>query len=534
MDKKRLRIFSIFFLILFLLADIAIASYIFSNTVRDNSPDWVYEPGTDIVSVAFSGGGNAFVYGTGNNIYFHYAYNPTSSRYYELDSAVKSLMISKNVNAFVAADMENNLYFLRYGSGPDMDLIFKVPFDKNIDLRGMVVLGETAQTTRFLASSEESIYIFSSRSVQPLLEYDFGERVNEAAISHYGDLTVAGTESGNVYFFRTFEETLEWQCQCDSAVTSIAISPFAGYALIGCDNGSVYLYDTDEQTMLWKKSIGSSVREVFIRSTATESLVLDSNNVAYLFEKDGENIKTLEDVDQLYMPYWSEYITYSSDDVLFLVRDNRNIDEWKYDTNDDIRLIFTDYGSSVVMLLFKDRIEFILEDQLMVYGSRSYWAGLAILILGQILVMAYTQYLQRSWIYGIIHNREFLEFFVGALFGLLAAGILAGSLDDLESINLIIGSISAGLASWQCSRVGGGLIGAFVGYITGLFGALAIGGAFGIYYWVGGAEENILSSLVGTAFYGGLLGAFYSIIGFIVGLVIKDYFEEYRRKRKTP
>jgi hypothetical protein len=100
-------------------------------------------------------------------------------------------------------------------------------------------------------------------------------------------------------------------------------------------------------------------------------------------------------------------------------------------------------------------------------------------------------------------------------------------------MNIIVAVISCGLASWQCSRLKGGFVGAFAGYVAGFFGSLAIGAAFGIYNWLGGAEDNILMSLFGTAFVGGLLGAIFSVVGVGIGLFIKGYFEEYRlRKHK--
>ncbi|HOP09320.1 MAG TPA: hypothetical protein PLC12_03790, partial [Candidatus Methanofastidiosa archaeon] len=377
-----------------------------------------------------------------------------------------------------------------------------------------------------------SIYLFTSASNEPVLSWDFDEPVNAAYISHYGDYVVAGTESGQVYFFRAFQESLEWQCTCDSAVLSISISPFAQFALIGCADGSVYLYNIEQQALIWKKSLGASIGSVFVRSSATESMALDATETLHLFGGDGEEINTIDGVDVSSMPYWSEFFLYSKDGMFNLQREDSATADWNYFDSEELRYIDSNYGSSTVMLTYKDNMKFFFEDQLMILGSRKLWAMLSLLVVVQSAMVFYMFYLQKSSFYQVINNREFLEFFVGALFGMLAVVVLARG-TDIDYMNLTIGAISAGLASWQLSKVEGALVGSFLGYITGLFGSFAIGGAFGLYHWMGGAEQDIISSFFGTAFYGGLLGAFYSIVGIVVGLVIKDYFDEYRRKRRS-
>ncbi|MDD4281739.1 MAG: hypothetical protein PHW58_05900, partial [Candidatus Methanofastidiosa archaeon] len=108
---------------------------------------------------------------------------------------------------------------------------------------------------------------------------------------------------------------------------------------------------------------------------------------------------------------------------------------------------------------------------------------------------------------------------------------LAMSAGTYNTMNIIIGSAACGLSAWQCSRLRGGFVGAFAGYVVGFFGSIAIGAAFGVYRWLGGAEQNIVSSLFGSAFVGGLLGAVFSVIGVVIGLVIKGYLEEYRQRK---
>jgi len=532
MDKKRIKLIILVLSIIFLFLDIALASLIFSGTVRENDPDWVFNTDSDILDSNLSGVGEAFIYGAGDTIYLHYASNPNPIRSYTLDSGVKSVTVSNDIKSMVAIDMENNLYLFRFGGEPGLlTLQYMVHFDENIELGGLVVIGGTAQTTRILVHTDNSVYMYSSRSDQPLARWDFEGGVDSTRISHYGDIVLVGSRSGEMYVYRTFEQSLEWQCTCDSDITSMAISPFAKFALVGTSSGSVYLYDIEEKDLLWKKSLNSPVKEVFIRSSGSESLIWCADKNAYLFDRDGAQIKFIEGADSIYLSFWGEYVSYSRNDEFFMHREARKSADWKYTIDHEIRYIDSNYGSTIVMLTFKDRVELFYEDQLMVMGSRYYWSLLSIVIIMELFVLGYLFYIQKGLIYDIINNREFLEFIIGALAGIAVTIALSGGIDDIDSINLVIGMLSAGLSSWMCSRIGGGFVGAFSGYIVGLFGSVAIGAAFGIYYWLGGAEDNIISSTLGTAFYGGLLGMFYCLIGVIVGLVIKGYFEEYRRKK---
>ncbi|MHC1605542.1 MAG: hypothetical protein ACXQTP_06215, partial [Candidatus Methanofastidiosia archaeon] len=107
MEKKRLRALVYAFLVSFLLIDIVFALYIFNSTVRYNEPDWIFHSEGDILSSDYSGTGDAFVYGTGSSIYFHYFFNPKASRSYTLDSVVKKVVVSNNKKYVAASDLEN-------------------------------------------------------------------------------------------------------------------------------------------------------------------------------------------------------------------------------------------------------------------------------------------------------------------------------------------------------------------------------------------------------------------------------------------
>jgi len=72
MKAKKYKAVVICLVAIFLITDIIVASFVFNSTSRENSPDWTLFCDEDILTSDFSGTGNAFVYGSGNSIFFHH------------------------------------------------------------------------------------------------------------------------------------------------------------------------------------------------------------------------------------------------------------------------------------------------------------------------------------------------------------------------------------------------------------------------------------------------------------------------------
>jgi len=531
MKAKKYKAVVICLVAIFLITDIIVASFVFNSTSRENSPDWTLFCDEDILTSDFSGTGNAFVYGSGNSIFFHHIFNPNSSRFSILDAPVRQVFLSNNSKFCSASDMENNIYLFSYGGGPEMKLLYKAKFDTTATIVDLIVIGKTIQTTRLLVYSGNTIYVFDSTSPEPLWSWTFDDVITSAEISHYGDVIAVGTASGSLHVFRTFEERLVWENTCDSKINAVASSPFALFLVAGTSNGSVYLYDIKNADLIWKESFGYPIKKACIRSSATECLVQGEGGAACLFDKNSVLINHLEDVEVAHISFWGEYLAVASINEFSMFRGGGSVAEWVYEYNEPVRFIHLNYGATYVMLTYKDSIKFFIEDQLIIFGSRTYWSFLAIIIVLELLILLYIMYAQKGTFYSIVKNREFIEFFIGAAGGLLVVFALSHSTGSLDVFNLVVGMFSAGIASWQCSRMGGGFVGAFGGYVSAFFSSLSIGGAFGIYYWLNGLEQNIISSLFGTALFGGLLGTVFGLIGVLIGLFVKGYFEEYRMKK---
>ncbi|RZN46577.1 hypothetical protein EF808_05410 [archaeon] len=530
MERRKITSVGIVLIMVFLAIDVIFASYIFNSTVHTNAPDWTNDVEGDILASDLTDGGNAFFYGIGPTVYFSYYKSPRASQSYSLAAPVREVFISNNLKRFLARDAENNVYLFAYGAGPELKQYYTISYDEPVDVIGLVSLGKTGYTTRFATFTSDTLHVYSDASTDPLWTHTFPSLITSARISHYADIIAVGTEDGTFYVFKTFEGSISWQCHCDSTVTSVSVSPFAQYAIVGTADGSVYLYDIKQERMAWMKTLEASVESTIVRSSGSTSVVQDSKGTLYIFDKAGTQLKHLEGVDKTAISFWGELFGYTRDGYFYMERLNRSVPDWKHSFEGEVRGFDINYGATMTMMTLKDSFVFFEEDTSVLMGSRTYWAALLLLVIGEVLVLGGLFYKNKGFLYSMVKNREFLEFFVGLLGGLFVSFVLGG-FRGFSTLSVIVAMGATGIASWQCARTGGGLVGAFAGYIAGFFGALLIGSGVGLYYWLTGAKMDIISSVIGTAFVGGLMGALYSLVGIVIGLAIKDYFEEYRQKK---
>ncbi len=532
MNAPPLRRLMIALAIIFFCCDIIFASVIFNSTVRANNPDLVCSMDGALLASDLNGSGEAYVYGVGNNVYYQFINSQVPSRQSELESVVDSVVIADNIKLVAASDTENNIYLFSYGPGPGLNRLYTLSYDEPATLGGLVVIGQKSYFARLLVHTQRTIYIHDDDYAEPIWSWDFDSDIRSVAISHYGDITAVGDGSGTISFFRTFDASLYWDCQCESPITSIAISPFALFALVGTRDGSLYLYDLDNKELEWKATLTGTISYTSLRSSASVACARDSAGNLVVFEQDGTRLSEYSGVTDAYMSFWGEMIAYTSGNRLYVTRENKRTAEWYYQLEDEsVRFIDSNYGFTSAMVSTRDSILFFFDEQLIVLGSRIYWSALALLAIIECIVISYLAYLQKGLVYTIVKNREIIEFFVGAAGGLIISLLIFRPSGSYSTMNSIVAMVSCGLASWQCSRLKGGFVGTFVGYVTGFFGALVIGAAFGIYSWLGGSENNILMALFGSAFVGGLIGAIFSAIGVGIGLFAKGYFEEYRLRK---
>jgi len=531
METRNLRVVGIALAILFVVCDVAIGYYIFGSTVRDNGLDWELEPPDAVSAFALEGTGASCIVSTGSSLYFHYKYSPVATKSATFDAPLTDIAMSNNRKYFCATDANDTLHFLAYGSGKEFSEVYTADFGEQPRIAGLVVIGKTLLTTRLLVYTTSDIYLFNDSSAEPLWHYETNSPISCATISHYGDVVAVGLEDGTLMVFDTFQQTLLWECTCDASVTCVNVSPFAYYLVAGTSSGNATLYSMEEKMPLWSYEAYAPVECVYLRSSASEVCVLGSDSHLAVLSQEGTKGLEVDGVEQAYMPYWGEFIGYVKDKCMYQHRTTRNIADWKYCVGDQIAGVEMNYGGESVMASTNDSLMLFEEDQLIIMGSRSMWSVLALLVVMEVLVLGAIAYRQKGQLYIAMRNMEVMEFFVGAAVGIFANIALNYASGAYSAGSLAISASAAGIASWQFSRSSGGIAGVFIGFMSGFFCAMAVGGAFGIYYWLAGSEQNIFSSFFGNIFFGGLNGTVYSLIGIIAGLVSRGIFTGNGQKR---
>ena len=173
---------------------IALLGVVFGDEVV--SPEWEYETGDWVHSVAISSDGKYVVAGSKDwNVYF-FDKNGNLLWKYKTGGDVESVAITPDGNYVVAGSDDYYVYF----------------FDKNGNL---------------------------------LWKYETGWDVGSVEISSDGNYIVAGSNDDYVYFFDK-NGNLLWKYKTEDGVNSVAITPDGKYVVAGCLDGYVYFFNNQK------------------------------------------------------------------------------------------------------------------------------------------------------------------------------------------------------------------------------------------------------------------------------------------------
>ena len=176
-------------------------------------PEWNYNAGSGINSVAISADGEYIVAGSDEDqvLLFHKDSN-TPLWSYTAGDGVYSVAISSDGETIVAGSLDNN------------------------------------------------VYLFDKDSSTPLWSYGTGNRVWSVAISQDGETIAAGSWDNRVYLFDKDSGTPLWSHATSNFVFSVDIS--ADGEMIAAGSDKAYLFDRNSSTPRWSYSTGDTVRAV--------------------------------------------------------------------------------------------------------------------------------------------------------------------------------------------------------------------------------------------------------------------------------
>jgi len=292
---------------------LGVALIFVSGGAEGIDPEWSYEAGDDVMSIAVSADGEYIAAGYRNGYVYLF-------------------------------DKDNNTPLWSYTTG---DTVVSVSISAD---------GEYITVGTYSSEEFGLLYLFDKDSSTPLWSYTTGSYVMSAAISADGEYIVVGTYTDNkVYLFNMNNSTPLWSYTLgvdpyQGYVYSVAISADGEYIAAGARDGYVYLFDKDSSTPLWSYGTGSSaVTGVAISAdgeyiTAGSSDMDTEDNKVYLFDKDIDTplwrYVTGEATHFVAISVDGEYIVAgsSNNNVYLFGRDN-NFPLWSYATGDNVRSV---------------------------------------------------------------------------------------------------------------------------------------------------------------------------------------------------
>ena len=245
-----------------------------------NTPLWSYTAGDGVYSVAISSDGETIVAGSlDNNVYLFDKDSSTPLWSYGTGNRVWSVAISQDGETIAAGSWDNRVYLFDKDSGTPLWSHATSNFVFSVDI---------SADGEMIAAGSDKAYLFDRNSSTPRWSYSTGDTVRAVDLSEdfFGQQQyhlAAGSWNGKVYLFHNNNSVPLWEYTTGDSIYSVAISDDSGYIAAGSKDYSVYLLDGNG-TALWSHATGGTVLSLDF-SVDAEELAVGSDKL-YLFDKD--------------------------------------------------------------------------------------------------------------------------------------------------------------------------------------------------------------------------------------------------------
>jgi WD40 repeat protein len=298
-------------------------------------PEWSYETGDDVYSVAISADGEYIATGSWDDKV--YLFDKDSSMLlwsYDTGNNVHSVAISADGEYIVAGNEDYKVYFFDKDSSTPLwnyttpDQVRSVSISADGEY---IVVG----------SWDYKVYLFDKDSSTPLWSYETGHNVNYVDISADGEYIIVGSYN-KLYLFDKDSGTPLWNYSWSSGGPAcIDISADGEYIAVGSYDNKAYLFDKDSSTPLWSYDTGEDVFSVSISMDGEYIAAASRDKKVYLFGKDSGtplwSYTTGGDVWSVSISADGEYITAGSyDNKAYLFDKDSSTPLWSYTTGGDV------------------------------------------------------------------------------------------------------------------------------------------------------------------------------------------------------
>lgn len=239
---------------------------------------------------------------------------------YETDNEVYDVDISLDGNNIIASS--DKLYLFSKNSSE--------PLWSNSNCYAPISISDDGKyivSNGFLEGSY-GVCFFSREKDTPLWRFPTDVGINAIAISANGDYIVAGTHSGNIYFFENnpvnfTEQDInipinppKWIYKANDWILDLDISSNGEYIVAGTDDydGNLYLFSKDSNVPLWTYSENEFVNVAQISSNGEYITANPENNVIHFFSVNSNKplwkIKTWNSIDSICISSDGDYVSF--------------------------------------------------------------------------------------------------------------------------------------------------------------------------------------------------------------------------------
>ena len=241
-----------------------------SNIVwsQRTEPEWIYETGGTVWSVAISDDGNYIAAGAwDNNVYFLDREGNLLWKN-EVSDKVWCLALSGDGN-YVAVGCKDKKFYLFNGDG---ELLW------NYETGGIVTAIDLSADGSLIAagSRDDKIYLLD-RDGNVIATYEADNDINAIRVTSDGEKIVAGSRDKSVYYLNREGELL-WSYETDESVYSIDITPNGDYVVAATKSNTIYLLN-GEGELLWSTAVEEHGGELKVRISRDGELVAGFNVV---------------------------------------------------------------------------------------------------------------------------------------------------------------------------------------------------------------------------------------------------------------
>ena len=319
---------------IFLMAALILMVFGMDNVEASKEPEWFYDTGDQVFSVAISADGEYVVAG-GNDDKVHLFDKDNSTPLWSYDTgfySVDEVAISAD-GEYIATGNKKVRLFDKDNSTP--------LYETGYNVKSVAISADGEYIVAGGGGNDEKVYLFHRNSSTPLWSYKTEGWVYSVAISADGKYITAGSWDDNVYLFDKDSSTPLWSYETVDYVYSVAISADGEYIVAGSSgsDAKVYLFNKDSSTPLWSYTTGAIVYSVAISADGEYVVAGGNDEKVKLFNKDSStplwSYDTGSSADAVAISADGEYIVAGSQHVRLFDKDS-STPLWSYDTGSSV------------------------------------------------------------------------------------------------------------------------------------------------------------------------------------------------------